>query len=151
MTEVSFYHLQSEPIERALPRLLEKVRERGFHVLVRGVTGERLEILDESLWTYRPESFLPHAREGEGVDPAQQPIFLTLAGEGNANGATILVLTEDAPADDIAEFERCIYMFDGNDETALTAARTRWKAFKERDIPVSYYQQTETGWEKKAR
>ena len=52
MTEVSFYHLQSDPIERALPRLLEKVRERGFRVLVRGATEERIETLDEALWSY---------------------------------------------------------------------------------------------------
>lgn len=150
MTEVSFYHLQSDPIERALPRLLEKVTERGFRVIVRGVTEERLDILDESLWSYRGESFLPHARDESDLDPAAQPILLTRAGEGNANGANVLVLTEDAPADDLAEFERCLYMFDGNDEAALTAARVRWKAFKEQDIPVSYYQQTEAGWEKKA-
>ncbi|MDF2368108.1 DNA polymerase III subunit chi, partial [Sneathiella sp.] len=118
MTEVSFYHLQSEPIERALPRLLEKVRERGFRVAVRGVTEERIETLDEALWTYRPESFLPHAREGEGVDATAQPILLTLAGAGNANAATVLVLTENAPADDLASFERCLYMFNGNDEPA---------------------------------
>ena len=150
MTEVSFYHLQSELIERALPRLLEKVLERGFRVLLRGVTEERLEMLDEALWTYRPESFLPHARDDAGLDATKQPIWLTLAPAGNANNATVLVLTEDAPADDLTEYERCLYMFDGNDETALTAARTRWKALKESDTPVSYYQQTEAGWEKKA-
>ena len=150
MTEVSFYHLQSDPIERALPRLLEKVRERGFRVLVRGMTEERLEILDEALWSYKPVSFLVHGRAGDTLDPAEQPIFLTREAEGNANGATILVLTEDAAAEDIKEYERCLYMFDGNDDAALKAARTRWKALKENDIPVSYYQQTEAGWEKKA-
>lgn len=150
MTEVSFYHLQSDPIERALPRLLEKVTERGFRVLLRGQTAERLEILDEALWSYRPDSFLPHARDEAGLDPASQPILLTLTGEGNGNGANVLVLTEDAAAEDLSDYERCLYMFDGNDETALTAARTRWKTLKEQDIPVSYYQQTEMGWEKKA-
>ncbi|MAZ01903.1 MAG: DNA polymerase III subunit chi [Sneathiella sp.] len=150
MTEVSFYHLQSEPIERALPRLLEKVRERGFRVLVRGATEERIETLDEALWTYRDASFLAHGRAGDALDPAEQPIFLTLETEGNANGATILVLTEDAAADDATAFERCLYMFDGNDDAALKAARGRWKSLKDRNIPVSYYQQTENGWEKKA-
>lgn len=149
MTEVSFYHLQSEPITRALPRLLEKVRERGFRVLVRGRTEEGIETLDEALWSYRDNSFLAHGRAEDGLDPAEQPILLTLDAEGNANGATVLVLTEDADAPDLADFERCLYMFDGNDEPALTAARTRWKALKEQDISVSYYQQTETGWEKK--
>ncbi len=150
MTEVSFYHLQSEPIERALPRLLEKVRERGFRVLVRGATEERIETLDEALWSYRDASFLAHGRAGDNLDPAEQPIFLTLDAEGNANGANVLVLTEDAAADDATEYERCLYMFDGNDDAALNAARGRWKTLKDQNIPVSYYQQTENGWEKKA-
>ena len=150
MTDISFYHLQSEPIERALPRLLEKVIERGFRVLVRGLTEERLDALDESFWNYRPDSFLPHARDAEGVVPAEQPILLTLSEDAGANDANVLVLTEDAPAADLAPFERCLYMFDGNDDVALAAARTRWKEFKDSDISVSYYQQTDTGWRKKA-
>lgn len=150
MTEVSFYHLQSEPLERALPRLLEKVLERGFRTLIRGLSDDRIELLDDSLWSYKPVSFLPHARDGDAADPAVQPVFLTTKAEGNANGATVLVLIEDAPAADIKSFERCLYMFDGNDDLALAAARGRWKELKDKDIPVSYYQQTETGWQKKA-
>ena len=150
MQEVSFYHLQSEPLERALPRLLEKVRGLGFRVLLRGRDAARLETLDAALWGYRDTSFLAHGRAGDGLDPAEQPIFLTQDAGSNANAATILVLTEDADAPDLDTFERCLYMFDGNDETALQAARTRWKLFKEQDIPVSYYQQTETGWKKMA-
>ena len=150
MTEVSFYHLQSEPLERALPRLLEKVLERGFRVVVRGRSEETLELLDDSLWTFRADSFLPHARAGEGIDPTEQPVFLTLEADQNANGANVLVLVEDAPANDLESYERCLYMFDGNDDAALAAARGRWKDLKDRDIPVSYYQQTETGWQKKA-
>ena len=30
MVEVSFYHLQREPLEAALPKILEKVLERGL-------------------------------------------------------------------------------------------------------------------------
>ncbi|MFC4270782.1 DNA polymerase III subunit chi [Sneathiella chungangensis] len=150
MNEVSFYHLQSEPLARALPRLLEKVTERGFRVLVRGQTEEQLEQLDDALWSYRADSFLPHAVAGEGVDPAAQPVLLTRETEGNANGAAVLVLIEHAPAADLAAFDRCLYLFDGEDEASLTAARTRWRELKDSDIPVSYYQQTEAGWKKMA-
>jgi len=150
--ETGFYHLQAEPVESALPRLLEKVRSLGFRVLIRGRTEARLEALGDALWSFRDTSFLAHARAGDGldVDPAQQPIFLTLEPAGNPNGATLLVLTEDADAPDVGDFERCLYMFDGNDEAALLAARARWKFFKEQGTPVTYYQQTGGGWEKKA-
>ncbi|MEX0582511.1 MAG: DNA polymerase III subunit chi, partial [Sneathiella sp.] len=135
---------------RALPRLLEKVRERGFRVLVRGLSDDRIDLLDESLWTFRADSFLPHARAGDTIDATEQPVLLTTTAEGNANGAPVLVLIEDAPAADIKSFERCLYMFDGNDDLALQAARNRWKALKDNDISVSYFQQTDEGWKKMA-
>jgi DNA polymerase-3 subunit chi len=48
-------------------------------------------------------------------------------------------------------FERCILLFDGKNEAALTEARRHWKAFTALGLPVSYWRQTERGgWEKKA-
>ena len=34
MTEILFYHLQRQPIERVLPGMLEKSLERGWRVIV---------------------------------------------------------------------------------------------------------------------
>ena len=150
MTDVNFYHLQSDPLNRALPRLLEKVQERQLRALIRGRSDECLEDLDESLWTYRPSSFLPHAIDKEGLNHASQPILLTTSTTANLNSAGVLVLVEDAEAADVNDFDRCLYMFDGNDEAALASARSRWTSLKDQDIPVSYYQQTDTGWQKKA-
>ena len=61
MTEILFYHLERQPLFQVLPSLLEKTRERGWRAVVRTVDGEQAASLDEHLWTYREESFLPHA------------------------------------------------------------------------------------------
>jgi DNA polymerase III subunit chi len=150
VTDVNFYHLQSDPLNRALPRLLEKVYERQLTALIRGRTEDCLEELDECLWSFNPSSFMPHAVQQDDSEAANQPILLTLSPDQNLNSAKVLVLVEDAEASDIDNFDRCLYMFDGKDEKALAAARTRWKLLKDQDIPVSYYQQTETGWQKMA-
>jgi len=43
-------------------------------------------------------------------------------------------------------------MFDGNDETAVAAARERWKTYKEAGHRLVYFQQSAAGkWEEKAR
>lgn len=34
MTEILFYHLQQQPLEKVLPTLLEKSLERGWRVVV---------------------------------------------------------------------------------------------------------------------
>lgn len=150
MTEVSFYHLQIEPLEKALPRLLEKVLARDFRVLVRTVSTDLAEILDDSLWTYKADSFLPHGLATDSDAPERQPILLSTEETQNPNAANVLTLLEDAPAADLSSFERCLYMFNGNDDDALALARARWKQFKDEGIPVSYHQQTDQGWQKKA-
>ena len=89
----------------------------------------RLEALDAHLWTYDQGSFLPHGRERDG-DPAEQPIYLTRK-EENPNGATVLVVTDGIVAAHLEEFQRCLDLFDGNDEAAVAAARDRWRRLRE--------------------
>lgn len=149
MAELWFYHLERTELERALPPLLEKCLQRGWRALVRGGSAERLEALDTTLWTWRDESFLPHAREGEG-EAARQPVWLTTA-QGNPNGAKALFLIDGAEAGDLASFERACLMFDGRDEAALESARRRWKEAKEAGIIASYWRESAQGkWEKQA-
>ena len=85
MTEVLFYHLEHQPLERVLPSLVEKTLERGWRAVVQAGSEERVEALDMLLWTYREESFLPHGTRRDG-NPAAQPVYLT-TGEDNPNGA----------------------------------------------------------------
>jgi DNA polymerase-3 subunit chi len=147
MAELWFYHLERSELEQALPPLLEKCLQRGWRALVRGGAPERLDQLDVTLWTYRDDSFLPHAREG---DPKRQPVWLT-SGPGNPNDAQALFLIDGAQADDIAGFERACLLFDGRDADALESARSRWKQAKDSGVTASYWRESASGkWEKQA-
>jgi DNA polymerase-3 subunit chi len=86
MTEVLFYHLENQPVERVLPPLLEKSLERGWRVVVQTASEERADALDSHLWTYRDDSFLPHGTWRDR-DAAEQPIILAVNGD-NPNHAS---------------------------------------------------------------
>lgn len=148
MVEVSFYHLQREPLDVALPKLLEKVYERSLKAVLIAGSDERVEALNDRLWTYRKESFLPHGGPSDG-SAADQPVYLTTK-EENPNGATVLVMVDGVDPAFKGDFDRCLDMFDGNDEDAVAAARERWKADKAAGHEVTYWQQGDRGWEKKA-
>jgi DNA polymerase III subunit chi len=150
MTEVLFYHLQRKPFEAVLPALLEKSLERGWRAVVQATSAERLAALDDHLWTFSDESFLPHATDKE-PDAAEQPVVLTL-GEGNPNAAAIRFLVEGAPVPaEVGGYERVVRIFDGEDEEALAAARADWKSVKAAGHEATYWQQDPRGrWEKKA-
>ena len=146
MTEISFYHLLHTPLERALPKLVEKVLESGARAVIRTGSPERAEALSNALWTFDQASFVPHGtvRDGNG---ARQPVWITPEDE-NPNGADILILTDGATTPAFAGFRRCLEMFDGRDEDAVADARRRWSDYKSGDHDLTYWQQTEQGgWE----
>jgi DNA polymerase III subunit chi len=150
MTEILFYHLQRQPIERALPTLLEKSLSRGWRVVVQTTSEERLEALDAHLWTFRDDSFLPHGTWREPQAP-EQPILLTL-NDDNPNGAAARFLLDGAPfPSDIAAYDRIVLLFDGDDPDAVEAARARWGEAKQAGCDVTYWQPDEQGrWQRKA-
>ncbi len=150
MTEILFYHLQHQPLERVLPPLVERSLDRGWQAAIQAASEERLSALDDQLWTYTNESFLPHATDRE-PNQAAQPVVLTLR-DVNPNGASIRFLVEgaDLPAD-AAEYARICVLFDGTDQDALLRAREQWRQAKEAGHTVAYWQQDESGrWNKKA-
>jgi DNA polymerase-3 subunit chi len=149
MTDIGFYHLTRSGLDRALPKLLEKVLASGARAVVVAGSAERVEQLNALLWTYDPASFLPHGSSRDG-EPADQPIWLTDHPD-NPNDATIVVLTEGATVPDLGRYQRCLDLFDGRDEAAVAAARDRWMTARAAGHAVTYWQQNERGgWEKKA-
>lgn len=149
MTDIGFYHLTRSTLEQALPRLLEKAHASGARTVVMTGSEERTKALDTILWTYDQNAFLPHGTARDG-NPREQPIWITHEDE-NPNGADILVLTDGAVSGRVADFARCLEMFDGNDDDAVSKARERWKAYSTAGHSLTYWQQSPAGrWEEKA-
>ncbi len=144
-----FYHLERDPLEIVLPNLLERSLQRGWRCIVQAGSTARVDALNDLLWTYRDDSFLPHGAASDG-DPASQPIFLTDA-ETDPNGAQVRFLVDGARLSEPGNYERIVYMFDGGDPEAVATAREMWRWGKQHHLAVTYWQQTEAGrWEKRA-
>lgn len=147
MSEILFYHLESQPLERVLPVLVEKSLERGWKVVVETGSEERAEALDNLLWTYRDDSFLPHARAG-GSEDALQPVLITTLPH-NPNGAQVRFFVDRAVPQSGEGYQRIVFMFSGHDPDAVNEARAAWRALREGN-EVTYWQQEPGGrWVKK--
>ena len=147
--EVWFYHLERSGLEQVLPGLLDKTLGRGWKALVRTTGEDRAEAIDQHLWTYRDDSFLPHGLAAEPLAD-RQPVLITTGSE-NANEAQVLFLLDGAEPGSLDGYERCIILFDGRDQDQLSAARGRWKTLKAEGRTVSYWKENpDRGWEKQA-
>lgn len=135
-----FYHIERGSLEGALGPLLDKCLQRGWRVVITG-KDDTLKKLDEKLWTWRDDSFLPHGT-GKG-DPKSQPILLSSEAKP-ANGAKVAMLLNGSEAD-ASKFDRCIVVFEGADEAARSAARTQYKAASDAGVTARYFQQDPAG------
>ena len=151
MPDVLFYHLERGALETTLPDLLEKTLARGWKAVIRTGSNERAKALDAHLWSYRDETFLPHGLAGEDNDTqSRQPIWLT-ADDDRPNAPDVLFLVDGAiePADALKALERCVVIFDGRDEDAVSAAREYWKTCSSAGYAVTYWKQSPEGrWTK---
>ncbi|MEG3086348.1 DNA polymerase III subunit chi [Sphingomonas sp. PB4P5] len=145
--QVDFYHLTTTPLDRALPQIAEKVLSSGARLLIVAESAAQRQALDRLLWSYAPESFLPHAEAG-GPNDAVQPILLS-AEPVPINGAKHIALVDGIWREQALNFERAFHFFDGD---RITEARTAWKALADRDgVERRYWKQNDNGrWEQAA-
>jgi DNA polymerase III subunit chi len=145
--DISFYQLLKTPLDKALPRLLDKAYEAGFRCLVVCDSPERRDALNGSLWTFTPSAFLPHGCDG---DPMRHPIWLSLDSK-NSNQSTLIAVTNGIVPDNLREFTRCLDLFDGHDPIATQQARERYKSYAKDGHNLTFWQQTDQGtWSKAA-
>jgi DNA polymerase-3 subunit chi len=143
-----FYHLEGSTIENVLPELLEKTLAKGWRALVK-LPEDMLAEMDDLLWTFRDESFLPHGRDDEPMAD-WQPILLSAETE-SAKGFDAVFLIGGADISEMEGVQRAMVMINGRSQSDVTRERGRWKALKDAGADLSYYQQNSRGsWEKKA-
>ena len=145
--QVDFYHLTATPLDRALPQIAAKVVEGGQRLLIVSAQAEQLAGIDRLLWSYRADSFLPHAQIGAG-DDTRQPILIA-DDVVAANAARHVALVDGEWREAALDFDRAFHFFE---DEHIRSAREAWRALGGRDgIERRYWKQNDAGrWEQAA-
>lgn len=144
MTEIRFYHLLRDTTTKAIPDIIGKALSRDMRVLLKLPDEERRGFYDDWLWRYSPESFLPHAQDGDPM-PETHPVWLSV-GNDAPNGAKMAFVVENAELPEFSKFDLICLLFDSENEDRLKSARQRWTELKGRDdITLTYWQQQDDG------
>jgi DNA polymerase-3 subunit chi len=147
--EVVLYGLTITPLEKTLPKLLEKIYESKKRCLVLVDSLERLQLLNVTLWTYSSGAFLPHLSEQD--DPLLQevqPILLSTT-ETRVNNPAIVVLTSLKKLSDQNNLEKIVYVLDVSTPSLLKDSKDLLTTFKQQGHPMTFWMQSkEKGWEK---
>ncbi len=116
MTQIIFYSTAPLQVEKTLFALLEKSLEKGNKSLLLFRDKEKCLSINEQLWTYKQNSFLPHISEDDQLyDDIDIPVYLSTKNE-NPFKAELLFSIDGYLPDNIQHFERVIIIIDVNDE-----------------------------------
>jgi DNA polymerase-3 subunit chi len=114
-------------------RLAEKAWLGGHRVYLHTASPDSAARLDDALWTFRQDSFVPHGRfpEQSGED---LPVLVGCGGDPDGFGDVLINLTEEVPAF-YRRFSRVLEVV-GADPAAKEAARGRFRIYQKQGYPL---------------
>ena len=111
-------------------RLAEKAFDQGLRVAVHAASPSETAELDELMWTFSDRSFVPHAVwPAEPAVAAHTPVLISGGAVPDSHRDVLVNLTAEAPAGFEAFARVCEIV--AADETAKSAARSRWRRYRE--------------------
>ena len=137
--QVDFYQLTRDPADKVLPPIAQRVLDNGGRLLVVGESAQ-LGSMSAALWNHKADSFLAHAKAGEG-DDASQPILLSTE-INTANGSKFVAMIDGVWRDEALEFERAFYLFP---PSHTDNARAAWRTLAEKENAERRYWKQDGG------
>ena len=138
--QVDFYILESSApgdVQRVACRLADKAWQLGHRVFIHTDSTDAARKMDELLWTFRQDSFVPHAVAGSSADGGSEPV---LVGDGCAPTDTrdvLINLTDDVPL--FIEGSARIAEIIGGDPAARNLGRARYRAYRDRGYDIKQH------------
>lgn len=134
MTRVDFYISKDAAPgtrERLACRLADKAYRLGHDVFVHTPDPQLAQAIDELMWTFRDDGFLPH---DIGHEPGPAKVTIGSGEEPSHTPHLLINLAPEVPAF-FSRFERVAELVDG-DEANKASGRERFRFYRERGYPL---------------
>lgn len=136
MTQVDFYLLQDDSAQNRVGfacRLADKAYRLGNRVFIHTESAEQTCQLDDLLWTFQQNSFVPHAIY-QAAQNNPPPVLLAHNGEPDASNQVLINLAAEVPLF-FSRFERVAELVNQNADIRQQG-RSRYSFYKDRGYPL---------------
>ncbi len=134
MTRIDFYILESntpQAREKFACRLIDKAQRNGHSVFVQSQVVLQTELLNDLLWSFKPESFIPHAlldsKEAKDCSVLLGNDITTVENRTN----DVLVNFDHTVPDSFSQYSRVVEIVNKQDNSTVDG-RTRYTYYKDR-------------------
>ncbi|MBT5155472.1 MAG: DNA polymerase III subunit chi [Gammaproteobacteria bacterium] len=134
MTRIDFYQTSGDEHAFAC-RLIDMVYRKGRQIYVHTSTEELARTLNEQLWTFKEDSFVPHSLHSEAMDV---PIKIGFDHEPEEHQDVLINLSGQIPHF-FSRFDRVAEIVPV-DQNSRKSARENYAYYKERGYVLNYHE-----------
>jgi DNA polymerase III subunit chi len=142
MTQVDFHILQDTSLEARwlyTCRLVEKAASLGNSVLIAVDTLDEAEALDDLLWSFKPESFIPHhIINSESECENDVKVEITFSDHSGDHQQVLINLRSQVP-EYFSRFTRLSEIVI-QEQKVLENTREHYRFYKQRGYPIAQHQ-----------
>lgn len=131
-----FVRLRKPERARHLFELAAQFYNAGQRVVILVADDDQGIKLDHFLWTWKRDSFLPHAFDNGAIECLGDPIVITAA-ERNANASRVAILGRPASLNFLRQFDTTIDFAETYDDELAAASRLRYRSYQEAGFATS--------------
>lgn len=136
MTRIDFYQIDSDEAPLLFTcRLIEKVYRKGLRIYIHTASEAQSIELDDLLWSFREDRFIPHALQSANDDA---PIKIGHDTEPEDHQEVMINLSPDVP-DFFSRFDRVAEIVPLGKENR-TSARLSYQFYKDRGYSLQYHE-----------
>tara|TARA_B100000809_G_scaffold60851_1_gene57460 strand:- start:4081 stop:4491 length:411 start_codon:yes stop_codon:yes gene_type:complete len=134
LTRIDFYQTSGDEHAFAC-RLIDMVYRKGRQIYVHTSTEEQAKTLNEQLWTFKEDSFVPHSLHSEAMDV---PIKIGFDHEPEEHQDVLINLSGHIPHF-FSRFDRVAEIVPV-DQNSRKSARENYAYYKERGYVLNYHE-----------
>jgi DNA polymerase-3 subunit chi len=130
MTEVIFVEVNAGRMEIRACEIAEENYARGRRLQIIALDREQAERLDDLLWTFKPDTFIPHGLWAGSPDEPAQPVVITPRKEA-VGGMDSLLMMGYGEVDLVSQFSQAFHLVVVDNQERLDGSRGYWTLLKD--------------------
>ena len=130
MTEVIFVETSANRMEFRACQIAEENYARGRRLQIIAADQEQAERLDHLLWTFKPDTFIPHGLWAGSPDEPAQPVVITPRKEA-VEGMDSLLMMGYGEVDLVSQFSQAFHLVVVDNQERLDGSRGYWTLLKD--------------------
>ncbi len=138
VTRIDFYQLSGDETSFAC-RLIANVYRKRHQIYVHTATEAQANALDEQLWSFRPDSFIPHSLQSGEAEPGEltPPVSIGFDQEPSEHQDVLINLSGEIPPF-FTRFDRVAEIVPAN-KNSREAARKHYAFYKAQGYAIQYH------------